>query len=191
MIKRSRPIADELYFPMPPARIDRTLDEMPLLPAVAATYLSAIQRWRESVLTAIVAGDTSNPDLARLSPRARAHLALLLDTRWDTRTRLWALGSAYHLTRFPESREPTPTGDPMARVLAALRWRAGVVTYLADVWDVIGRPALSREECEAIGALFRPPRMDCRCVLCLSEYDPGRVVPDDHDCVMLSYAGAW
>jgi hypothetical protein len=176
---------------MPPARIDRMLEKTPLLPAVAATYLSEIQRWRESVLTAIVVGDSSNADLARLTPRARGHLALLLDTRWDTRTRLWALGSAYHLTRFPESREPTREGDPMERVLAALRWRAGVVTYLADVWDVIGRPTISREECEAIGALLRPPRMDRRCVLCLSEFESGRVVPDDHGCVMLSYAGAW
>jgi len=189
-MNRSRPHSNELCFPTPPARIDRTFKEAPLLPAVAATYLSEIQRWRESILMAMAAGATANTDLARLTPRARSHFAFLLDTKWNARTRLWALDSAYDLTPFPDTCDPAEMDDTMAGVMAVLRWRAGVVTYLSDVWDVLGKPALEKEECLAISAFLQPARMEGRCILCLTEFDSDRAAPEDHGCVMLSHAGA-
>src|SRR5262245_41036701 len=101
-MKRSHP--DNLCFPIPPARIDRTLEETPSTPAVAAVYLSEIQRWRVAVVTAALSKGTTPANVENLTRRARERLVMLLDTKWDPETRLWAIASGYDLKPFPAAR---------------------------------------------------------------------------------------
>ena len=188
-MKRMRFNADALCFPIPPARIGRSLAEAPLLPAVAATYLTEIQRWRDAVETALVEGDPAVAAIENFSPRARGRLAMLLRTEWDARPGSWAAASDYNLTPFPLARRPAQEDDPMKAVLDVLHWRAAIIHYLTDIWDVMGKPELSMGECAAIGEFIRPARLEGRCVYCLSEFNADRVDPDAHDCVMLSHVG--
>ena len=76
----------------------------------------------------------------------------------------------------------------MEAVLEALRWRAAVVSYLTDAWDVLGKPQLKMGECAAIGMFMRPVRLEGRCVYCLTEHGPHHIDPNAHDCVMVGYA---
>ncbi len=170
---------------MPPARIDRSWQEAPLLPAVAAAYLSEIHRWRERVVAGLAGEGPAIAGPEGLTQRARSHLALLLGTDWDAGTREWAAGSVYNIAPFPAN-----TNDPMISVMEVLRWRAAAADYLSDVWDVLGKPTLELEECRAMSAFLNPDRMEGRCVYCLIEFDPGRVAPEDHACVMLSHVRA-
>jgi len=189
-MQRSRSIPDHLYFPLPPARLDRTLAEAPLLPGVAAVYLSEIRRWRVAVVAAVASGDPAIAGIENLTPRALARLAVLLDTRWDARPRAWPAVSAYELSPFPATHPPSQADDPMKAVLEVMHWRAAVINYLTDVWDVLGKPELEMGECMAIGAFMRPVRMEGRCVYCLTEFNRERLDPEDHGCVMVRHAGA-
>jgi len=186
-MKRSRFNADALCFPLPPARIGRA--EAPLLPAVAATYLSEILRWRNAVAAAVAAGDPAITTIENLTPRARSRLLALLRTEWDAKTRSWAAASDYDLTPFPLTREPGQGGDPMTAVLEVLHWRAAVIYYLTDVWDAMGKPELEMGECAAIGEFIRPARLEGCCVYCLSEFKADRLDPDAHGCLMGSRVG--
>lgn len=189
-MKRPRSIYDQLCFPIPPARIDRTLAEAPLLPAVAATYLGEIRRWRDAVMTALATADPAIARIENLTPRARARLAVLLDTLWDAKTQHWASESGYDLTPFPLSGQKPIVADPMQAVLDVLHWRAAVVNFLTDVWDVLGTPELEIGECAAIGTFIRPALLEGRCVYCLTEYEPRLVDPDDHGCIMVGHTHA-
>ena len=187
-MKRSRFHPDHLRFPMPPARIDRTLAVAPLLPAVAATYLSEIRRWRDTVVTAIAEKDPALAGMEDFTPRARRRLAHLLETTWDAKTGHWAAVSDYDLTPFPAIRPVAQAARPMEAVLEVLRWRAAVVSYLTDVWDGLSKPELEMRECAAIGAFMRPVRMEGTCVYCLTEFPPDRLDPEDHGCVIMTHA---
>ncbi|MGH7729678.1 MAG: hypothetical protein ACRENJ_00315 [Candidatus Eiseniibacteriota bacterium] len=189
-MRRPKPHPDNLYFPIPPARIDRTLDEAPLLPAVAATYLAEIQRWREAVVEAIADNDPAIARVENFTSRARERLVVLLESRWDVSTRLWAVATGYDLTPFPVTRRSMGLDDPMATVMEVLLWRTTVVNYLTDVWDALPRPELSAGECAAIGEFLRPARMEGRCIYCLTEFDFSRLDPEEHGCVMTSLAHA-
>ena len=189
-MKRSRPLPDELRFPVPPARIDRSWRDTPLLPAVAIEYLGEIHRWREGLAAALAGEVPALVGREGLSPRARGHLALLIDAEWDVGTRRRAAGEAYNIAPFPAIRFDACADHSMAGVMEVLRWRAAVVDYLSDVWDVMGSPLLELEECRAMSAFLYPIRMEDRCIFCLTEYDPSRVSPDDHGCVMLSHVRA-
>jgi len=182
-MKMSHQLPDGFSFPVPPGRIDRGLEHTPFRPAVAAAYLTEIRRWREAVVEALASEDPAIDVVDHLTPRARAHLALLLRSSWDVTTRLWALRSGYGLTPFPASRR-TRAEEPMQAVLHVLRWRAAVVNHLTDLWDVLGKPELEIGECAAIGMFIRPVRLEGRCVFCLNEYGPGHIDPAEHDCVM-------
>lgn len=188
-MKRSRFNTDALCFPIPPARIGPSLAEAPLRPAVAATYLSEIRRWRDAVVTALADGDPAITDIENFTPRARGRLAMLLRTEWDARPGSWAAASDYNLTPFPLTRPSTQEEDPMSAVLEALHWRAAIIHYLTDIWDVMGRPELAMEECAAIGEFIRPARLEGRCVYCLSEFKGEMIEPDAHGCVMLGHVG--
>ena len=189
-MSRTRSHPDNLCFPIPPARIDRTLAEAPLRPAVAALYLSEMQRWRIAVATAVLRGGPAIAHVENLTPRARNRMVTLLDTRWDAQTRLWAITSGHDLTPFPVAIPASEVADPMQAVLDVLHWRAAIVTYLTDVWDVSRKPELNMGECAAIGSFVRPARLEGRCVYCLTEYAFDRLDPEDHGCVMASLAHA-
>jgi len=186
----SRHLADDLYFPTPPARIDRSWQEAPLLPAVAAEYLSEIHRWRARLVAGLAGEGPAIAGPEGLTRRARSHLALLLGTEWDANILKWAAGSAYNIAPFPATAFHANVDDPMTSVMEVLRWRAAVADYLSDVWDVLGAPVLELGECRAMSSFLQPIRMEGRCVFCLSEFDPGRVAPEDHGCVMLSHVRA-
>ena len=187
---RTRTHPDNLFFPLPPARIDRTLAEAPLRPDVAAVYLAEIQRWRVAVLTAALGKGPIMTPIEYLTPRARRRLTVLLDTKWDAENRLWAIAAGYDLRPFPAARPTSQVPDPMKAVLEVLQWRAAVLDYLTDVWDSLSKPELDMGECAAIGAFKRPARLEGRCVFCLTEYRPDRLDPENHGCVMAPHAHA-
>lgn len=189
-MKRPKAHPDNLFFPIPPARIDRTLDVAPLLPAVAANYLEEIHRWRNAVVTAVATNDPAVARIENFTTRARNRLAVLMAQNWDPKTRLWALTSGYGLVPFPAARAPEDRDDPMNAVMDVLQWRVAVVNYVTDVWDVLGKPELEMGECMAIGGFMRPARLEGRCVYCLTEFDFHRIDPDDHGCVLMSHARA-
>ena len=189
-MRRPKGHPDNYYFPVPPARIDHTLDLTPLLPSVAANYLSEIQRWRDALVTAIAEGDQAITHIENFTPRARERLVILLESRCDVPTRVWAIGTCYSLGPFPATRKPAQLDDPMAAVMDVLHWRAEVVSYLTDVWGAVGKPELTMGECAAIGGFLRPAHMEGRCVYCLTEYDFDRLDPEDHACVMANLAHA-
>lgn len=182
-MKRSNQLPDGFCFPTPPGRIDRTLERTPLLAPVAATYLTEIRRWRDTVAAALASDDPAIAGIDHLTPRARARLAVFLRAGWDAKTRHWANASGYGLTPFPAG--SSRREDPMQAVLEALHWRSAVVQYLTEVWDVLGKPELGIGECAAIGMFMRPVRLEGRCVFCLTEFGPGRIAPDAHDCIMM------
>ena len=189
-MKRSRLHPDHLFFPMPPARIDRTLAKAPLLPVVAANYLSEIQRWHDTVAAAIAENDPAIAQVENFTVRARKRLAVLLDTTWDAKTRHWAAVSGYDLTPFPTLPPASRVPRPMEAVLEVLQWRGAVVSYLTDVWDGLSKPELEMRECAAIGTFMRPLRMEGLCAYCLTEFTPDRMDPEDHGCVIMNHARA-
>ena len=183
-------LADQLCFPAPPARVDRTWKEAPFSPPIAIEYLLEIHRWRSRLLEVLSSEAPAIEGPQGLTRRARAHLAVLLGTEWNVGTRKWVADSSYNLAPFPPIPSHGHVDEPMSAVMEVLRWRAAVADYLSDVWDVLGEPALGLEECNVMSAFLRPIRMEGRCVFCLSEFDVGRVAPDDHGCVMLSHVRA-
>jgi hypothetical protein len=189
-MKRPKAHPDNLFFPIPPARIDRTLVLAPLLPAVADNYLSEIQRWRNAVVAAVATNDPEVVRIENFTARARSRLMVLLATGWDSKARGWAATSGYGLAPFPASRLPEGLDDPMKAVMDVLHWRVTVVNYLTDVWDVLGKPELEMGECMAIGTFMRPARLEGRCVFCLTEFGYDRLDPDEHGCVLMSHVGA-
>lgn len=189
-MKRSRSTYDHLCFPVPPARIDRTLNDLPVLPTVSATYLNEIRRWHDTVVTALITEDPLVTHIENLTPRARTRLLALLQIAWDVKTRHWAATSNYHLIPFPAISPLARLDDPMEAVLDVLHWRAAVVDYITDVWDVLGQPELDMGECAAIGSFLRPARLEGRCIYCLTEYAHDKVDPEDHACVMMPHASA-
>ncbi|HKQ58499.1 MAG TPA: hypothetical protein VJY35_11580 [Candidatus Eisenbacteria bacterium] len=189
-MKRSRYTLDHLCFPVPPARIDRTLIDLPVLPTVAGAYLNEIRRWHDTVVTALLTNDPLIAHIEHLTTRARTRLVTLLQIAWDVKTRNWAASSNYALVPFPSVTPLPRRDDPMEAVLEVLRWRAAVVDYITDVWDVLGQPELDMGECAAIGSFLRPARLEGRCIYCLTEYASDHVDPEDHACVMMPHASA-
>lgn len=184
-MKSPNQLPDGFCFPMPPGRIDQSLERTPFLAPVAATYLTEIRRWRDTVAAALA---SEGAETAHLTPRARARFAVLLRAGWDVKTRLWAVDSNYGLTPFPAG--SSRRQGPMQSVLETLHWRSAIVQYLTDVWDMMGKPELNMEECAAIGMFMRPVHLEGLCVFCLTEYGPGHIAPEDHDCIMMGYAHA-
>lgn len=189
-MKKTSSLPGQLCFPLPPARIDRATDD-PMKAADAARYLTEIQRWREAVRTAILAGDPAIDLIDHFTTRARSRLGLLLEAEWDPRARHWAAVSGHGLSPFPTIHGASDEVDPVREVFDVLRWRAAVVHYLTDAWVSSGMPRLEMGECAAIGAFMRPARLQGRCVYCLTEYPGDRIDPEDHGCVMAGhmYAG--
>src|SRR5262245_49664279 len=167
----SRYLVDQLRFPAPPARIDRTWRAAPFLPPVAIEYLAEIRRWRAR-LCEVLLGEASTIDGSDgLTPRAREHLTVLLSSEWDPATLKWAADSSYNIAPFPTLPTIGHQDDPMSSVMEVLQWRAAAADYLSDVWDVLGKPTLELPECRAMSRFLQPVRMEGRCVFCLTEFD--------------------
>ena len=189
-MRTPRYLVDQLSFPAPPARIDRTWREAPFLPSVAIEYLAEIRRWRARLLEVLADERSAIEGTPGLTRRARTHLELLLATEWDSGTLKWAGGSAYNIGPFPTVPSLAHVDDPMFVVMEVLRWRAALADYLSDVWDVLGKPPLEQGECRAMAAFLQLARMEGRCVFCLSEFPAPRIAPEDHACVMLGHVRA-
>jgi hypothetical protein len=185
-----RYLVDQLRFPAPPARVDRSWKEAPFTRPIATEYLAEIRRWRARLLEVLAGNGSVIDGLPSFSDRARDHLILLLAGEWDAGTTRWARDSSYNIAPFPAVPPSGPVDDPMGMVMDVLRWRAAVADYLSDVWDVLGKPSLEFVECSAMRDLVQPVRMEGRCVFCLSEFGAKLVAPEDHGCVMLSHVRA-
>jgi hypothetical protein len=102
----------------------------------------------------------------------------------------YAIQSPYNLVPFPAAAlesEPAPGAET---VLQTLRWRAGTVDYLDDVWDVVNEPYLDLSECTALGRFLRRPSGEPVCHLCLTEFAENELHPDRHGCVLLRHVRA-
>lgn len=102
---------------------------------------------------------------------------------------LWALGDepvariepgAYPLTIFPPLLHGmAPEALPLAlatldQILDVLLWRARIVDFLADIWDTLGSPLFSMEECGHATQIFMPEGVNAsHCPLCLQAYTAG------------------
>jgi len=104
-------------------------------PAVALAAIGRIQRWRDEL----------RAWLAR-APEVSARMRALLDEA--------ARGAPdARLGPFPDA----PGADPVRDLRAVLVWRARVLHWVVDAWDVIGDDAFGVEECATIeGVLGRP-----------------------------------
>ena len=181
----------ELRFPKPPFRIDTSVVG-PLPPDNAvSSYLDQIRSWRSAVLTFIdKPGEKLAPDAEGLTERAQKALATFLASNWSPGMTDYAAQSPYNISAFPASALETVANPTTEPVLDVLRWRAGLVDYLSDVWDVIGEPFLELEECGAIGSFLDPVEKEQLCYLCLSEFRPEQRDPGRHDCLLTRHVRA-
>jgi hypothetical protein len=81
---------------------------------------------------------------------------------------------------------PSLAGDPRMVYAALLHWRAALLDWVADVWDVIGEPALDVFECRELERLLQP-RLRGACMWCLTVHPPA---PAGHGCPVLDAARA-
>jgi hypothetical protein len=56
----------------------------------------------------------------------------------------------YGLVPFPRG------GSPVERAVSVVRWRAAVVSFLSDIWDVIGEPLFELDDCQLALEVFMP-----------------------------------
>lgn len=182
-------IPDELRFPIPTFRIDSSARDAKFL-VLCANYLGAVSDWRDGVLYVLDSEELTHRYC--LSARARATLLRFLSAEWVHEERASARTSPYNLVPFP-GEVLGAERDPAVKsvdVLDVLRWRAAVVDYLDDVVDVLGEPALTWEECAAMGGFLLPISAQSLCWFCLMPYSDDVLNPDSHDCVMLGHVRA-
>lgn len=107
---------------------------------------------------------------------------LLLE--WSPATTEFAAHSPYNLAPFPE-RVLDPRGASSATVLRELLgWRASLLDFLADIWDVFDEPWLSCEDCTAVEHYLQPPDHGQLCLWCLAPITPKS---SDHTCPLLAH----
>ena len=184
---------EQFHFPQPPFRIDRSLADSPPSDVAVASYLHEIGLWRSAVLE--LTDDsvaTSASEVNWQSKRARDALATFLASSWSEQMTQWAVQTPYHLTAFPARALDARSGASMDALLEVLRWRAGVVDCLSDIWDVFGDPELDIEECSAIGQFLRPRGTGASgvCAFCLTEFGPDELHPGAHQCLLLAHVRA-
>ena len=95
----------------------------------------------------------------------------------------------YNITGFP-AQVGEQEGNASACVLELLRWRAGLLDYLSDVWDVMGEPALGLDECNAVTRFFEPIDAPSVCSFCLTHFEGDAIHPDNHECVVVGHVRA-
>jgi hypothetical protein len=153
-------------------------------PYAAREFLVRVESWRKTMIEALRG---PLPD-----PRLTAPMVVLL---------LTALGGdgplPRQVRRFP--RVGTSEESAVADAREVALWRARLVDYLSDVWDVIGAPEFDLPECAAAERLLAPPPPTDpgegpRCPRCLEllrrlSGSSGFVVHDD-TCPALRALGA-
>lgn len=123
--------------------------------ADAARSLEDIAKWRAAFVTWL-----RGPHPEGMS---RPLVAVLLEVLGAESTSTY-LRYPYRLSRFPVRLEAV---DAVADLQAVLLWRAGVVDFLADVWDTVDGE-IGTEECGELEALLLPAGMTGVCPLCLA-----------------------
>jgi hypothetical protein len=145
----------DLHFPIPPFQVDRlhidtSFEEI-------ARYLARVRSWRAAVLGFISRPYTEGlGETEGLTERARKALETFLASEWPKSMKNYAIQSPYNITSFPLSATEVAANSTVESVLEVIRWRAGVVDYLDDVWDVIGDPFLNLDECQALDRFLHP-----------------------------------
>src|SRR5438270_3365436 len=180
-----------LHFPKPPFRIDQSLATSPPPGPAVATYLEQIRAWRSAVLqflNTIKLGAAL--DTHGLSTRAQLALATFLEINWPEEMSRYAVHCPYNISACP-ARALERAGTPnLEDVMEVLRWRAAVVDYLGDIWDVMGDPFLDFNECGAIGQFLYPACAKNVCSFCLTEIATERLNVEDHNCFLLDHIRA-
>jgi len=197
MVSRQRPktagsaLPRNLRFPQPPFRIDHSLIKNPI-EAELTEYLEQVAAWRRFVLAFLQTSDSEN--LSGFSLRARSKLIEFLRPEWSAEMQGHVTRSPYNICAFPLDALSVPR-NTLESVLDVLRWRAGLVDYLADVWDVIGEPELDMDECSGL-AEFLTPVTESVCSYCLTYFDPELTMDDtpnnpyQHECLLVGHAHA-
>ena len=178
----------ELRFPKPPFRIDPS--PVDLLPQAVSSYLDQVRSWRQAVVE-FIGGSSGKPapETDGLTERAQKALATFLADRWTEGMTDYVSQSPYNISPFPASALEGASNPPMESVFEILQWRAAVVDYLSDVWDVIGDPFLDIDECGAIDKFLRPVSKVRLCSFCLTEFASGQL-DSGHDCMLTSHVRA-
>jgi hypothetical protein len=186
-----RALNDDLRFPKPPLRIDRSLAESPPPDQTVRSYLNQIRSWRSRVLAFLgqLVLNTA-PEAAGLSGRAIRALGTFLAANWPPETTQYAAQSPYNISAFPASALESHDRPVLDILFDVLRWRAGAVDYLGDIWDVIGEPDLELFECNALAQFLSPVSDERMCRLCLTEFPPHELQVDRHRCVVVAHVRA-
>jgi hypothetical protein len=184
-------LAADLRFPGPPFRIEPSVVEQPPPHQALSSYLDQIRLWRLAVLRFLDESTAEPaPAVRGLSERARSALATFLASQWSRQTAEFAARSPYNLSPFPASALEAGSLPTVDAVLDVLRWRAGVLDMLSDIYDVIGESDLDLRECVAIGQFLRPRSDEQICDLCLTAFAPDQLHPDQHRCLLISHVRA-
>lgn len=166
---------------MPTFRIGEPLPSKQFA-ANCVDYVRGVVRWRNRVLTALNDEDEASKKYG-FSARSRLSLLSFLQSGSPLLDKLRGAGSPYNVQAFPE--EEIVTGGVQS-AMAILRWRAGFVDYLSDVWDVMGEPALDLDECELVQRFLFSSSPESLCMFCLTHFEGNLVDPNRHPCVILS-----
>ena len=147
--------------------------------AAAQAFLDGVEAWRAAMLTQLrqpSVGDHFSPSMALLLRRALGA----------------ADAPAPPLRRFPDLARPGTSAVTDAG--AVLLWRARLVEFLADVWDVVGTPLYDLPECSAAECCLLPRIQQGRdgddiCRFCLEPLvrrdDGAGYMVHDHRCPAL------
>src|SRR5204863_8586882 len=87
----------------------------------------------------------------------------------------------------PYALAPAPRGgSPVERAEATLRWRAAVVSFLSDIWDVVGEPLFEMDDCQRALEAFMPPGAigpaRTLCTSCLLDVEPAKRLDHARSC---------
>ncbi|HXJ61545.1 MAG TPA: hypothetical protein VNU68_33295 [Verrucomicrobiae bacterium] len=178
----------QLVFPKPPFRIDESTWGSPTLDSAVPPYLRQITDWRAAVLEFVGPPGVRKEQASAiigLTERAREALETFLSSSWSESMTEDATRSPYNLTCFPAAASETAPGPDRQTLLQILQWRAGIVDYLGDVWDVVGEPRLDLDECTAVELFLQCASPVPVCHLCLTEFTKAQVHPDAHGCLLL------
>ena len=184
-------LQNELRFPKPPFRLAQSVLDDPPPGEVLSNYLGEIRQWRSAVLAFL-----EEPEVKRaatiegLSERASEALATCLSSQWPENMSAWAKQSPYNLNAFPAPALEAVSPPCLALVLDVLRWRAGVMDMLSDIWDVIGEPWLDLAECMAMEQFLYPVGDRRCCAFCLTEFASDQMHADRHQCLLLGHVRA-
>jgi hypothetical protein len=181
-------LPSEARFPKPLFRIDQSLFDSPPPDQVISSYLEQIRSWRTAVLE-FLSGLTTAPahEEDAPSPRARAAMAMHLQSSWDDRITMAATNSPYSIRPFPIKALQSTSNVTLGVLMEVLCWRAGFLDYVSDVWDVFGEPELDQYECGALESFLTPLDSKRLCTFCLTQFEVDKAHPDLHNCLLVGH----